>query len=74
MTYYYITTFPTEVNLFWNRKLNGTTLLFLANRSVLLWLKILEVPTAFVISDEVRSGRRITLRRAIKQLTGAFVR
>lgn len=52
--YYHVTTFTTEVNSFWKREFNGATILFLANRYILLLYFVMELPTVALISDEVR--------------------
>lgn len=52
--YHYITTFTTEVDLFWRRKFNGATFLFLGNRYLLPSLSFMQITAAFEISDEVR--------------------
>ena len=53
VTYDYLITFDEEVKLFWNRKWNGATVLFLVNRYLVLLLRLCNLLSFIHMTDEV---------------------
>ena len=56
VVYHYITTFATEVDLFWKRKFTGATAMFLLNRYLILISYVLELVSVWIKSDYVSGG------------------
>ena len=52
--YEYIITFDQEVKLFWNKKWNGATTLFLVNRYLVLFLRLCNLIGFVPMSEQVR--------------------